>query len=304
MVLTPVPPELRSYSAKLLVGTARQDITGAVFIFVAILILKITLIPMKARLVIAAIIVLFGVLFIFAKLDEKIINLFNLKRSFKNVSYYDPKMDSFIQVNKIQNNAVDLTNGQQIGIIKVEPIDLEILDPEEQEEVITNFLKFLNSLDNDFSIISISKPVNIDNWLFNLESKIYINNKKNRLLQLQQHKSFEGWVKDMIDHANVRDRAFYLVLKAKGALQLKSFKDIFSKNKPEDEEESMDERTQRLTNLINNSIQRIKATKIDAAQLNSNEILTLFASFFSDQNIVSEHFTSPISFPEREVEYL
>lgn len=306
MGLEPIPPELKKYSERFIVGTRKSDITGVIFIVIAVLTLKIAFLPFKLRIVLAVLVVIFGAIFIFAKLDEKIKDILSLKKSFKNVSYYDPLMDSFIPITEIKNNVVEVMNSQNIGVIKVEPIDLEILDYDEQEEIISAFLKFLSSLENQFMVVSPSKPVNIDNWLFNLETKITANKKKNRFLQLQQHKVFETWIKDFISKSNVRDRAFYIVLSPKQRIELKSFKEIFGKKEEKRiiEEESMSDKIQKLVNELNNSIARLKATTVDARQLNNNELLTLYASFFSDQNIVDEHFTSPITFPEREVDYL
>ena len=306
MGLEAIPPELKKYSNKFLVGTQRQDLLGLIFIVLAILTLKLDFLHIKLRISFVVLVALFGAVFIFAELDEKIKDMINLKKSFKQVSYYDTQMDQFIPISKINNNIVEITNSQNIGVIKVEPIDLEILDQEEQEEIISAFLKFLNSLENQFMVVSTSKPVNIDNWLFNLETKINANKKKNRFLQLQQHRVFESWTKGLISHSNVRDRAFYIVLSPKQRVELRSFKELFGKSKDKKmiEQENMSDKVHKLTNEINNSIARLQATTVDAKQLNNNELLTLYASFFSDQNIVDEHFTSPITFPEREVDYL
>lgn len=74
-----------------------------------------------------------------------------------------------IPVKNITNGMIILDNGQKVTGIKISPRNIFILDPSEQNAIITNLKDVYNQIDYEFWIIAADRPVDINLYLSQLQ---------------------------------------------------------------------------------------------------------------------------------------
>lgn len=107
------------------------------------------------------------------------------------------------------NNYVYLDGNKIIGGIKINSINLYLLFDEEQKIKVSELKKVLNSVDYPIKIFSIDKPINLDNNLNILGSKIKSETNKNKIKLLEEDYQF---VNELNNKKWVVNREFYLIL--------------------------------------------------------------------------------------------
>ena len=99
-----------------------------------------------------------------------------------------------------------------ISGIKISSINLHLLFDEEQKIKVSELKKVFNSIDFPIKIFSIDKPINLDNNLNILGSKIKSESNKDKIRLLEEDYKF---VQDLNNKKWVVNREFYLILEDK-----------------------------------------------------------------------------------------
>lgn len=107
------------------------------------------------------------------------------------------------------NNFVYLDNNRIVSGIKISSINLHLLFDEEQKIKVSELKKVLNSVDYPIKILSIDKPINLDENLNILGSKIKSETNKNKIKLLEEDYNF---VQDLNNKKWVVNREFYLII--------------------------------------------------------------------------------------------
>lgn len=116
---------------------------------------------------------------------------------------------NFIPFKDVWNNLIYLDNNKIIGSIKVGSINLHLLFDEEREIKVLELKKVLNSIDYPIKIFCIDKPINLDNNLSILSSKIKKEKNKNKVKLLEEDFDF---VQTLNNEKWVVNREFYLII--------------------------------------------------------------------------------------------
>ena len=254
------------------------------------------------KLIIIAPISVIALILIHLKFDEKFTSWFNLKSSLTNVGYYDPRMEKFIPVSSIKDNTVYLKNGILLAIIEVKPIDFSILGDAEKEDVLANYRAFLSSLDYPLQICCRSSEVNLAEWLSNLKSIVVKGN--NNPVALERIESLTKWIDKEIAESGTRNRLFYIIVPYKDFSEQKSLVDsmkelffyllgkemIFSGKRKEQYEKSLKE----LSSRVEDVIEKITKTGVKAERMNSNQLLSLYTTYFTDLFEIDTSYLSPV----------
>ncbi len=244
----------------------------------------------------------FSLVLIHIRSDEKLISWLNLKSSLRNIGYYDPKMDKFIPIESIKDDAVYLKNGILLSIIEVKPINFEILGDDEKEDVLSNYRAFLRSLDFPLQICCRSAEVNLSEWLLNLKKIVAENN--NNPTALERIESLTKWIDKEISESNTRNRLFYIIIQYRDFSQQKSFPDsmkelffallgkevIFSGKRKAEFEKSLKE----LSNRVEDVTEKIEKIGVKANRMNSNKLLSLYTTYFTDMFEIDTSYLSPV----------
>jgi len=267
---------------------------SAIYHFVKIgIILKLTIL-MPLSLIILVL--------IHIKFDEKLASWLNQKTSLHNIGYYDSKMDKFIPIASIKDNAVYLKNGILLAIIEVKPIDFSILADEQKDNVLHHYRAFLKSLDFPLQICCRSSEVNTGEWLSNLKKIVIENN--NNPTALERIDALTKWIEKEINDSNTRNRLFYIIVPYHDFSQQKPFFDsmkemslmllgkqvVFSGKRQIHYEKSLKE----LSNSVEDVIEKIVKLGVKAKRMNSNKLLSLYTTYFTDMFEIDTSYLSPV----------
>ncbi|MFH1683175.1 MAG: PrgI family protein, partial [Candidatus Woesearchaeota archaeon] len=205
-----IPKNLTKYSEEFLFGFSFKN-----FIYLIGLLLAVVMILFRLdhavpefwlRIVITIPFLIIGLLLIVFKIDEKLVDLINFKRSTRNSSYFDGKTDSFVEVEEIVDDTVILKDGTIIGILEIKPLDFFILSKEEKDTVLKIYQGWLRSLDYPVQILSRSLNIDLSKWLKNLE-------KRESAIEDKEHfNEFSSWISQEIENNQARNRQFYILI--------------------------------------------------------------------------------------------
>lgn len=107
------------------------------------------------------------------------------------------------------NNLIYLDNNNIVGALNVGSINLNLLFDEEQIIKVNELKKVLNSLECQYKIFSIDKPINLDNNLAILNNKITNSQNPKKVKVLENDYSF---INDLNKNKMVYNREFYICL--------------------------------------------------------------------------------------------
>lgn len=174
------------------------------------------------KTIVSMLFMLFGVGFGFFDLLGHIKTYSNYRKSIGEAGYLDKRLQEFVEVKKIENNAIYLKNGSLRAVVEVTPINFGILSPEEQRAVIHAYKEFLNSLDFPVQIVMRTTNLNVDEYLLDLKKNTMgLNNAELE----KQFESFKEFVQGFIKENDVKNRLFYVVVPYSAYSNAKPLKD-------------------------------------------------------------------------------
>ncbi len=288
-----IPKNLTKYSEEFLWGLSFKNFiyVGFFLSIIALIILKLEMVSMYVRVIISIPIFFLMVLFVFAKLDQKLKDARNLKSSLRDVGYYDPQIESFINIKEVRNNSVILKNGLVLAVIKVIPINFSILSDDQKDYVLAVYRKWLKSLSYDVQFNCRSVDIDINPWIESLEKKADYD--------IERFDVFKDWIKKRLEDQKVRNRLFYIVIPLHTALVTKSsilddIKSLFTGEYGT----NVDEKA--FTISLNTLRDRVKHCKVSLEacglkvnRLNTNELLSVYSSYFTNTEAASKSYLTP-----------
>lgn len=262
-------PQNLKYEEKIVFGlTLKQFGWITLFGILAVIIFLKTPISFYAKIVIA--ITLVGIGFSFAFL-----NLFThikiLKKYFglTKAGYLQPQLDSFMEVKEIKDNAIFLKDGSIKAIIQVIPFNFSMLSIQEQQAIINAYKQFLNSLDFPIQIVMRTINLSLNEYLLVLEKKVHATKKTSLLNQFD---SFKKFIQKFINEKKIKNRLFYIIIPIENNQPT-----LFFGKKVKEKEKIMQSQ---LNVRIKVCQEKLRKCNLLTKQLNSQELVSLLASFF------------------------
>jgi len=131
---------------------------------------------------------------------------------------------NFVQIQDIKDNIVILKGGSLRAVIEVNSMNFELKSQDEQTAIIQRFQDFLNALDFPVQILTLSRRLNIKNYLDEV-NKI-IEGQINELLRIQALE-YSRFIKGLTELTNIMSKKFYIIvpfyitiIQKKGSLSL------------------------------------------------------------------------------------
>ncbi len=109
---------------------------------------------------------------IFFEIDRYVINYIGFMRQDRSVSWISPAASRLLGIKEIKADSVFLKNGDVVAVLKVTSINFGVLNKEDQDIVIYNFLQFVNSIDFPIQIVMRSVNLDLTDYLASLKRKI------------------------------------------------------------------------------------------------------------------------------------
>ncbi len=117
--------------------------------------------------------------------------------------------EQFVEIADIRDNVVILKNGSLRAIIEVAAINFELRSEEEQIAILQNFQRFINSVDFPIQIASISRKLNIDDYLKVIAQSVEATD--NELIKIQGLE-YSNFIKELSELANIMQKKFFVIV--------------------------------------------------------------------------------------------
>ncbi len=129
----------------------------------------------------------------------------------------------YLDIAEIREDVVVMKDGTIRGVLLASSINFALKSDDEQTAVISNYISFINSLDFPIQILIQSRPLNIDNYISQLE--ILEKQQTNELLR-KQTADYREYIKEFLEIGDIMSKKFYVVVPyIPGAHGKKSFFD-------------------------------------------------------------------------------
>lgn len=119
--------------------------------------------------------------------------------------------ESWIPIKNINNGMIELDNKQYVTGVKIIPRNIFILDQNTQDNILIALKNFYNTLDFEFWLMSVDRPVDIAGYLSNLQI-LYNETQSNYARKLITQDIDKA---NMFMNDNVTDIEYYILFKDK-----------------------------------------------------------------------------------------
>jgi len=293
-----IPKNLTRYSEIFLWGMSFKTFLyfGAYGLLLSLVIFKLAAPTWLKVIILLPLTALLGLL-VFGRLEERYIDKRNLDKSLHNISYFDRRIDSFMDIKEIKDKVVLLKNNTVVAILKLNPIDFSILSDPQKEAVLNSYNQWLRSLDYPIQIVSRSVNIELEKWLENLEQK------DNIQLHKDHFDIFKGWLNEQMSTLSVRNRIFYVLIPLRTKLVTTQpltmqLKNLVKGKKAKADEQADDLPYQKalkeLAHRLEHCQAMLKFCGLKSVQLNTAELLELYASYFTNVSEMDENLMTPV----------
>ncbi|MEA1924690.1 MAG: PrgI family protein [Candidatus Altiarchaeota archaeon] len=214
---------------------------------------------------------------IFFELDQYLVHYVGFMRQDKSVSWISPAASRLLGIKEIKADSVFLKNGEIVAVLKITSINFGVLNKEDQDIVIYNFLQFINSIDFPIQVVMRSVNLDLSDYLVSLKRKIV---QRDDQMALVYFEHFSKYLDEYVSERKINDRFFYVVVPAK---------------------KSFDERKviRNLETRCSTIMESFNMSGIVADRMDNKQLLNFYASYFTQTFHVGEDFLTPITMYRR-----
>ncbi len=187
-----------------------------------------------------------------------------------------------ITIEDIKEGIIILKSGELRSVLMVSSVNFALKSEEEQDALILKYQQFLNSLDFPIQILSITRKLDISDYLELLEKKK--KEQTNELLRIQTSEYID-FVKNLIDVSNIMSQSFFVIvpltlMEKKEAGILEKIGLSFKKEAAK-EEKTFEEMKNQLWQRVNYVIAGLTGLGLNAVPLNNEELISLFYHLYN-----------------------
>ena len=193
-----------------------------------------------------------------------------------------PAIQQKIEIEDIQDGVIILKDGSLRAILMTSSINFSLKSTEEQDALIYKYQGFLNSLDFPLQIVTVSRTLDISDYIAIMEQKR--KEQTNELLRIQIAE-YQDFVKNLVQVGNIINQSFYVVVtllkienKQSGFLEKLGLGD---KKSSQQETKSLDELKTQLWQRAEYVVSGLSGVGIKSSPLNTEEIVQLFYHLYN-----------------------
>ncbi len=284
-----IPDEIK-YKEKIVFGLDFRQL-GYASAFLALAVLAYNL-PLTGtpKLILPAFLAIAGFAFVFLNLDEKILDAYHFYTGIKVAKAADARAQKLIGIQKVENNAIHLTNGDLRAVVSVEPVNLGLLEESQRNALILNYREFLNHLTTPIQILVRTSKPDLEDYFS--EAQARLEGAPDKLMEC--FRDFMMYEQTFLENNHVRTRSFYVViaqqLPPKRAKKEENKKKEPKPKEPPKPDENTEQTTEGLklleqkTKIIQEKLSAcgLKTTRLETANL--HEFLSTYSSQERDTN--------------------
>ncbi len=193
-----------------------------------------------------------------------------------------PAIQQKIEIEDVQEGVIILKDGSLRAILMTSSVNFSLKSTEEQDALIYKYQGFLNSLDFPLQIVTISRTLDISDYLNIMEQKR--REQANELLRIQIAE-YQDFVKNLVQVGNIINQSFYVVVtllkienKQSSWLEKLGFGE---KKNSQQEIKSLDELKTQLWQRVEYVTSGLAGVGIKSTPLNTEEIVQLFYHLYN-----------------------
>lgn len=200
---------------------------------------------------------------------------------------------SFLKIAEIKSDTVVVDDGSLRAIVAVSSTNFDLKSQDEQNSIIYNFQRFLNSLDFSIQILMQSRKMEIGSYLEKL--KKLAEKQTNELLRVQTNEYIE-FISRLIENASIMNKNFYIVVPLGDSIFPKAagfMSRVFGKGKEKQVTqriENFEKAKEKLDNRATSLSSNLSGIGIRAERLKTEQIIQLY---YNSYNFESGPLISP-----------
>ncbi|MFB6100280.1 MAG: PrgI family protein [Candidatus Nanohalobium sp.] len=232
--------------------------------------------PLSVRVVSALFAVFLSLGFAFMGLESGLKDRIVFLRTVSEAGYLDDEAYSFLGVEDVRDSGVVVGEECFYCFVEVEPVNLDVLNVDERNLVLSQYEDFLNSLEFPIhiNVRTVDAVESLDSHFESFEEKIDDGDRAGR----QFFEEYRDYWKGFVEEHGIKKRKYYIVIPSRKS-------DVHVA-----EEELM-----RRVELVRQKLPERLASK----RLNKFEVTRLLASFFGDFVDFENHYFSPFTLSMR-----
>ncbi len=191
---------------------------------------------------------------------------------------------SFLRMSEIKNDTVVIDDGTLRAILAVSSTNFDLKSQDEQNSIIFNYQRFLNSLEFPVQILMQSRKMEIGNYLEKL--KRLAAKQTNELLRVQTTEYIE-FISRLIENASIMNKNFYLIVPL-GKSILPPAKGFFGRlfgggktKEAKDRIENFEKLKEELDNRVTSIISTLSGLGVHGVRLKTEEIIQLYYNSYN-----------------------
>ena len=191
---------------------------------------------------------------------------------------------SFLRISEIKNDSVVIDDGTLRAVIAVSSTNFDLKSQEEQNSIIFNFQRFLNSLDFPIQILMQSRKMEIGNYLEKL--KIMAEKQTNELLRVQTTEYTE-FISRLIENASIMNKNFYIIVPL-GMSIFPPIKGFFGKmfgggkaKEAQDKITNFEKYKEELDTRVNSIMGNLSGLGVRGVRLKTEEVIQLYYNSYN-----------------------
>ncbi len=194
---------------------------------------------------------------------------------------------SFLRMAEIKNDTVVLDDGSIRAVVAVSSTNFDLKSQEEQDSIIFNFQRFLNSLDFPIQILMQSRKIEIGNYIEKL--KRLAEKQTNELLRVQTNEYVE-FINRLVENASIMNKHFYIIIPLGQNIFPKAsgfFSRVFGNGRAREAAqriENFERAKEQIDNRVNAVISNLSGVGVRGARLKTEEIIQLYYNSYNFDN--------------------
>lgn len=192
-----------------------------------------------------------------------------------------PAIQQKIEIEDVQEGVVILKDGSLRAILMTSSVNFSLKSTEEQDALIYKYQSFLNSLDFPLQIVTVSRTLDISDYIAIMEQKR--KEQTNELLRIQIAE-YQDFVKNLVQVGNIINQSFYVVITL---LKIENKQSGFmeklglGQTNTQQETKSLDELKTQLWQRVEYVSSGLLGAGIKSSPLNTEEVTQLFYHLYN-----------------------
>ena len=201
-----IPDEIK-YREKILMNLDLKQLGYAMLFGVAALLAYNLPIEGQLKFVLPSLFAIAGLLFAFLNVEEKLLDIIAYYRNIRSAQPEDPAAQNFVGVRAVRDGTIYLNNGELRAILKVYPVNFELLDEERKKSLVSNYRDFLNHLVHPVQVLVRTTDAKLGGYFEAQERKFQHSAREFSSL----YTDFRIFEEKFMEENGVKERHYYLI---------------------------------------------------------------------------------------------